>query len=69
VSLRVVTIITNSEGRMIAAIGRDEDRGDWRINIYGAHGFSTEQAALDFWHANFDHETGLFIGRRRQIES
>ena len=65
VSLRVVTVITNSKGRVIAAIGRDEDRGEWRINIYIAHGFSTEQQALDFWRANFDHETGRFIGRRQ----
>jgi len=69
VSLRVVTVITNSKGRMIASIGYDEERGEWRINIYGAHGFSTEQAALNFWHTNFDHETGRFIGRRRQTES
>jgi len=62
-SLRVVTVMTNSKGSVIAAIGWDGDRGEWRINIYGAHGFSTEQAALDFWHANFDHETGTFIGR------
>ena len=63
--LRLMKVITNSKGSTIASIGFDENKGEWRINIYDAHGFSTEQEAWDFWHANFDPETGMFMSRSR----
>ena len=54
-------LITNSKGRTIASVGFDEEKGEWRINIYDAHGFATQLEAWNFWHARFDPETGMFI--------
>ncbi len=59
--LRVARILINSKGRPIALIGFDLDENEWRINIYDACGFPSEQAAFEFWQGNFDPETGMLL--------
>ena len=63
--LENIEMITNSNGRKIALIGLDAATQEWRINIYGARGFSTRKEAWDFWHANFDPETGKYLGEKK----
>ena len=62
--LENIEMITNSNKRKIALIGFDAATREWRINIYGAQGFPTRQEARDFWYANFDPETGKYLGER-----
>lgn len=59
---RPSTILVNSKGRRIALIGYDTERNYWCINIYREKEFASEEAALRFWEANFDRETGEFRG-------
>jgi len=62
--VKLTQVMTNSKGRAIAAILFDHD--EWRINIYEAHGFATEEEAQAFWRANFDPENGEFHAERRR---
>jgi len=62
--VKLTQVMTNSKGRAIAAILFDRD--EWRINIYEAHGFATEEEAQAFWRANFDPENGEFHAERRR---
>ena len=66
--LEEIEMITNSNGRKIALIGLDAATREWRINIYGAQGFSTRREAWDFWHANFDPETGKYLGELKKTD-
>jgi hypothetical protein len=66
--LENIETITNSNGRKIALIGLDAATREWRINIYGAQGFSTRKEARDFWHANFDPETGKYLGEPKKAD-
>jgi len=66
--LEDIEMITNSNGRKIALIGLDAATREWRINIYGAQGFSTRREAWDFWHANFDPETGKYLGEPKKTD-
>ena len=60
--MKEMSVIVNSKEHPIAIIGFDDERDEWRINIYVAHGFRTAQEAWAFWHSNFDPENGSFRG-------
>ncbi len=66
--LENIEMITNSNGRKIALIGLDAATQEWRINIYGSRGFSTRKKAWDFWHANFDPETGKYLREAKKAD-
>jgi hypothetical protein len=58
-------VFRNPLGCEVAGTWFDAERDEWRVSTVAVRGFNSEREAIEFYHSNCDHDTGILSMRYR----